>query len=498
MKTRPAPEVAPPELLLPSALPTIWQPLPKQFLALSCPADIILFGGAVGGGKTEYLLADWVAHSSAYGQFAVGVIARRTRDELAEIQKRAWNYFPKLGAKWIAAKRTWVFQNGATLLMTYLKTDSDARRFGGHQFTWVGIDEAGEFPSPVPIDFLLSRIRSTAPIPIHKKLLMTANPGGPGHKWLYERYVKDRVAGEPFHAIGPNGKKQRLTSVYIASRLTDNPYLMADRDYRDRVRASGPGWLVRALIAGDWSISISGNIFFREWLTDNRYQQVPPGEKILTTIISGDLAAKDKPENDRSAFTVWAITERAAYLIHAWAGRCEFPEVKKKAEDLFERFKPSVVLIEDASAGIQLIQTLRRETRLPIIAIKPQGHKTARAIAASVHFEAEPRKILFPAAADWLDEVVEELCAFDKAKHDDIVDSVVQAILYIFKHWNLTGSTSFTAAGLSVQPKNVEPTPVTAHQRYMNPKLAAALEAAAEQSVRRADVGVGKAAAIPL
>lgn len=51
---------------IPAALTTLWTPLAKQALALSCPVDDILFGGAVGGGKTDFLLAAWVQHAHLY------------------------------------------------------------------------------------------------------------------------------------------------------------------------------------------------------------------------------------------------------------------------------------------------------------------------------------------------------------------------------------------------------------------------------------------------
>lgn len=466
MKLRPLKE--PPKLL-----PSIWKPLPKQFLALSCPADVILFGGAVGGGKTEYLLASWVSHSSAYGKYAAGIIARRTRDELAEIQKRARHYFPQLGARWVQKEKHWLFPNGATLLATYLKTDSDARRFGGHQFTWAAIDEAGEFPTSFPIDFLLSRLRHTAPIPIRTQMLLTANPGGPGHKWLYERFIKDRPAGVPFHALGENGKPQKLTSVYIPSRLTDNPYLMADASYRDRVRAAGAPWLVRALIAGDWTVSIDGKTFSREWFTDNRYSRIPE-DQVLAVIQSWDMASKDEPENDRSACTTWAVTENAMYLIHAWAGRLQFPDLKTKAEDLYERFKPSLVLVEDASAGIQILQTLKRAARIPLFAVKPLGKKGARASAATLHFDASPRRVLFPERADFLDELIEELCSFPKGVHDDYVDSVVQAVHYVMKRWNLSGVAGSGLTAEVVRPEKTraqrDDTPQSQSARFSDPR----------------------------
>jgi predicted phage terminase large subunit-like protein len=462
--------------LRPAKAEILAEPQRKQAIAISCPADVVLFGGAVGGGKSETLKLKVLQHERKYGKYASMLLLRRSIPELRDLKKRLAALLPRLGCKWLEQKQEWRFPSGGVLYIGYLENEKDAEKYWGHEYSLILIDEVGHYADSAPIDKVASRLRSTAPeeVGVHCQLYLTANPGGAGHAWLKERFIDGKepltIWSEPSE---DEDEADALTYCYIPSYLSDNKYLRYNKKYFAFVKKSGPSWFVRALMRGDWSVSVNGNIFLREWFFDNRYEEVPPHEEVLATIQSWDLAAKIQKNNDRSACTTWAITEKAVYLIHSWAGRLEFPDMRRKAEDLYNRFKPALVLVEDASAGIQLIQTLRRETRLPIYAVKPLGNKTDRARAMSLHFEASPRKILFPKQADWLDEVIEELCAFDKAPHDDLVDSVVQAIAYIFKRWDLSGVVGFEASVELVKPgvpKSLrQDPPASATQKFNEP-----------------------------
>ncbi|CDN85771.1 Phage terminase large subunit [Hydrogenophaga intermedia] len=337
MKLRPPPEPA----------HVVWKPLPKQLLALQCPVDDLLFGGSVGGGKTDFLLGAWVQHAALYGEHAMGLIVRRTLPELRDIAKRAARLFPKLGAVFIKSERQWTFPNGAVLLLSYLESDEDATRYQGQEFTFIGVDEAGAFKSPAPIDYLRSRLRSAQP-GVRKRLILTANPGGRGHKWLLERYVKGRTPYVPFEATDDeSGEGLDFQRVYIPSRLTDNPFLMSDPDYVKRIRGSGPSWLVRALLMGDWNIAIAGKLFVRSWW--RYFKPIPPDTErpadyaakhlgVYHIVQSWDFAARAKETNDRSVCTTWGCTPRGWLLLDCWAGRLLFPDLKRQAVALADKW----------------------------------------------------------------------------------------------------------------------------------------------------------------
>ena len=101
-------------------------------------------------------------------------------------------------------------------------------------------------------------------------------------------------------------------------------------------------------------------------------------EKILGIYQSWDTAFKKNEENDYSVCTTWVVTLNKYYLIDVNRSRLEFPEMKRKAIELADKYKPSEILIEDKASGISLIQELRNETRLPIKEIKVDRDKIAR------------------------------------------------------------------------------------------------------------------------
>lgn len=278
----------------------IWAPQagPQTWL-LSCPCPDALFGGARGGGKSDALLGDWVAHAGRHGRFARGILLRRTTPELEEVMARAHVLFPALGARWIAGTKTWVFPNGATLKMRWLERDQDATHYQGHQYTWIGIDEAGSWETPRGLDELRSTMRSAAGVPCVMRL--TANPGGVGHQWLKERYVTPAQPRNIFY------DSPRCTHrVYIPSRLRDNKILMlGDPSYEDRIRGSGPDWLVRAWLDGDWD-ACAGDAFFTEvsLLVDKRPVQWPKNTGSVFAVI--DTAVKDGMQHDGTAVIYYA------------------------------------------------------------------------------------------------------------------------------------------------------------------------------------------------
>lgn len=245
------------------AQPVAWEPNPgTQELLVSCTIPDILFGGARGGGKSWGLLGDWLIHAAEYGADARGIVFRRTYDELDEIQAIARKIFPLTGAvfhgnSYLYGSRVWVWPSGASLKLRYLDNDDDADHYQGHSYTWIGIDEAGNFPSPTPIDLLRATLRSGAGVPC--VLRLTANPGGVGHNWIKSQYIDPAPEGlRPFYS--EEGKTWR---VFIPSLLDDNPALLQnDPEYWKRIEAATVGnpALLKAWRYGLWDI-VAGGMF---------------------------------------------------------------------------------------------------------------------------------------------------------------------------------------------------------------------------------------------
>jgi len=167
-----------------------------------------------------------------------------------------------------------------------------------------------------------------------------------------------------------------------------------------------------------------GQIIKREWW--KYYRERPQFERKLH---SWDTAFKDKTQNDYSVCTVWGEAWNGYYLLDVWRGKVEFPELKRVAISLYERDFPDVVIVEDKASGQSLIQELQRNTRIPILPVKVDVNKVARANSATPLIEAG--KVYLPESARWLFDYIEELSAFPNAEHDDQVDSTTQALSFM-------------------------------------------------------------------
>jgi predicted phage terminase large subunit-like protein len=107
----------------------------------------------------------------------------------------------------------------------------------------------------------------------------------------------------------------------------------------------------------------------------------------------------------------------------------EYPELKKFSTAYGIKWGAAAILIEDKASGQSLIQDLKRETNLPIIAVKPSKDKVTRFATVTPLFEAG--KIFLPRCAPWLAEYENELLSFPSSTSDDQIDSTSQ-----FLNWS--------------------------------------------------------------
>jgi hypothetical protein len=231
-----------------------WQPQPRQAIALACPAFELFYGGAKGGGKSDFLLGDYLAGVEDWGEAWRGIIFRRTTPELDEIIQRADQVFREYpGAQWHATKKTWSFESGATLKFRFLESDRDVGAYNGHQYTWIGFDELTEFSHPGPYIFMLSCSRSAHGAPCYVR--STGNPGRPGHPWVKARFIDPMKPMEVFEDPDTGN-----TRCFIPAKLQDNTILQAaDPGYAKRLMLQ-PKHLQKAFLEGDWDIVV-GQVF---------------------------------------------------------------------------------------------------------------------------------------------------------------------------------------------------------------------------------------------
>jgi len=223
-----------------------------QTAYIECPFDIVIYGGARGGGKTFGSLGEFFIHALQYGEQARGLMLRKTREDLKDTIAVATIMFG-LAAKWTDKGAFFHFFNGARLYCAYLENDADAEHYQGWSLTRLYIEELTQFASPGPIMKLIATLRSSTGV--RAQMRCTCNPGGPGHLWV-KSWAIDLGPYRPY--VDPETK---LTRVFIPALVTDNPALLSsDPKYVDRLKAVGSEQLVRAWLEGDWNV-IEGAFF---------------------------------------------------------------------------------------------------------------------------------------------------------------------------------------------------------------------------------------------
>lgn len=170
-----------------------------------------------------------------------------------------------------------------------------------------------------------------------------------------------------------------------------------------------------------------GGLFKRaDW---SYYKPLEPKELGITQIIQGwDTAFKTGEENDYSACITIGVSQNRYYILDLWKQKVEYPELKRTVVNQFEKWKPSLVLIEDKASGQSLIQELRRDTRIAIHPYKVDRDKIARANSVTPIHEA--KLCYLPENTPWVSDFIESLSAFPTAPHDDDVDAFVMTLNY--------------------------------------------------------------------
>ena len=137
-----------------------------EFLAAS--EREVFYGGARGGGKSYAMLVDPLRYCTKSNHRAL--LVRRTMPELRDLIQKSQLLYSKAfpNAKWREQEKEWRFPSGAKIEFGYAENMTDVLRYQGQSYTWIGIDELPQYPSPDIYNFLRSSLRSVDPdIPVY-------------------------------------------------------------------------------------------------------------------------------------------------------------------------------------------------------------------------------------------------------------------------------------------------------------------------------------------
>lgn len=186
-----------------------------------------------------------------------------------------------------------------------------------------------------------------------------------------------------------------------------------------------------------------GGIFKREWWQlwgnpddpdDPQFKKFPACDYIVASL---DSAFTEKTENDYSAMTIWGVyfdrhDMPKAILMNAWRDRLALHQLVERTAATCRRFKVDRILIENKASGPSVAQELQRlhaAEGYGVQLLNPKGgDKTARAYAVQHLFADE---MIYAPERDWSDMVITEMASFPRAAHDDLTDTVTQALKHL-------------------------------------------------------------------
>lgn len=434
---------------------------PRQAEFLAMEGEEGLFGGSVGGGKTDALIR-WHREGVQYPGYS-GLFLRRMHTQMEGSPttpvERSWAFFKPLGGEWNGTKRFWKFPNGAMVRFGHCQHELSVHNFDGPGFHRITFDQLEQF-SPTQYLYLVSRLRRTKGYPIECGTRATANPIG--FPWVKQRFIS-KLAIETlkkFTARDPSPHGMVFDAPcgggawFMPSRLADNPALDIG-EYIDRMQLRLGAVLAARLANGDWSIT-EGSLIDPEWL--RRYTM--RGEHLIPITKAGEHitsihdiqcqrfatidtagTSKHKAEEDRgkppswSVCGVWDYWPRLKFLFlrHIWRARVEYMELKREVPKVLDRWRVKLPLIENAHHGQPLAGELGSCARLvnPVIAgMKhaqvgaPLSAKQERAIASGFLGMLERGEFFLPDIAtvsgvsEWLPDFEAEILGWTGRKEE--------------------------------------------------------------------------------
>jgi predicted phage terminase large subunit-like protein len=426
---------------LANRVPGIWEgPSPRQYAFLTWPAKEILYGGAAGGGKSVSLLAAALQYAHVPGYAAL--LLRRTFADLnlpKALIPLSHLMLAGTDAQWNGQDKRWTFASGATLSFGYLDTELDIYRYQGAELSFIGFDEVTQF-SEKQYRYLFSRLRKPVGLPVPMRIRAATNPGGIGHQWVYDRFI--------------NPKSKRQSSVFIPSKLEDNPWL-DQASYNESLQELDH--ITREQLRhGNWDIRPQGNAFRSDWfryydVIEGHYKLGPDREPIAIEdclrFATADIAGTEKRDNNDPDYTVvqvWDATRSGELiLVHLWRGRFEIPDVEDRLIKLAWDFNVPVMYVEKNGIGLGVVQTVARRG-LPVKGILAKRDKFARSQMAQIRMERG--KVFFPKGGAFNGDFEAELLSFPMdGIHDDQVDAFSIAAQVAQNMWGpITGQRDVT------------------------------------------------------
>jgi phage terminase large subunit len=202
------------------------------------------YGGARGGGKSHWLLAQMGADDCmrvpGLKCLLLRKVGKANMENFEDLRRRL---FTGLKHEFSAYRGVLTFGNGSRIIAGHFQAEKDIDAYLGLEYDVIGIEEATTLSSRKHQD-ITTCCRTSKP-DWRPRIYSTTNPGGVGHAWYRTKF------------IAPSQERREADTRFIPARVTDNRF--CNPEYV-KVLENLSGWQKRAWFDGDWDIA-SGQFF---------------------------------------------------------------------------------------------------------------------------------------------------------------------------------------------------------------------------------------------
>lgn len=442
------------------------QPGP-QTAFMATPANVCIYGGAAGGGKSYGLLMSALRYKNVPGFGCT--IFRRNFNQIFS-QGGLWDESMKIyqgirGADPKFARGQWWFrnQNGdivSKVTFAHIERDEDVHKWQGSQICEIGFDELTHF-SEKTFFYMLSRNRSTCGV--EPFIRATCNPDADSWVAKFIEWWIDQDTGYPipersgklrwfirrdeilywantkqelwkqFDLKTPEEKAEPRSVTFIMSKLEDNQELLkVNPGYMANLKAMSVIERER-LLHGNWKIKAAAGLFFKRSQVGDYLSFVP--DDVIEWVRCWDLAATEKTENGDPAFTAGVLMGKrkngryiVADVVNKQMSASDVRQtIKHTAQQDIAKYKRVKIRLpkDPGQAGKEQAESyIKFLAGFNVVTVAETGSKEARAEPMAAQWQAGNFDIL---TGTWNEEYLQQLENFPDSKFKDMVDASANA-----------------------------------------------------------------------
>lgn len=448
-----------PAILKPQAGPQ------ERFLAT--PAQICIYGGSAGGGKSYGILMTPLRYKNVQGFNAT--IFRKNFNQIFS-NGGLWDeamkmYSPIRGSEPRFGSSSWRFKDEdgnvmSKITFAHIERDADVHSWQGSQICMIGFDELTHF-SKYQFFYMLSRNRSTCGV--RPFVRATCNPDSnswvadfiswwidqdTGYaipersgkiRWMLRRgdeifwADKKQELIDKFELTTPEELEEPKSVTFIMSSIYDNQELLkVDPGYLANLKAL-PTVDRERLLYGNWKIRPTAGLYFKRSQVGNYLEVIP--DDVVKWVRCWDLAATEKTEGGDPAFTAGVLMGKrkngryvVADVINKQMSASDVRNtIRLTAQQDLARFKRVRIRLpqDPGQAGKEQAQSyIKFLSGFDVCAIAESGSKESRAEPMAAQWQAGNFDIV---NAPWNENYLLQLEGFPDYKFKDMVDASANA-----------------------------------------------------------------------